>query len=240
MIPAHQWYETIPFADGITLIHEPWMTPFFRCNMWLIRGRDRDLLVDTGLGAFPLRANVPALQGRPIVCLSSHTHFDHIGSTHEFDERLVHPAEAANLAAPQNDVTLFSHYAAGDRDGEMFYRLPTGWNAATYVNQPAPATQLVNEGDTIDLGDRVWRVLHTPGHSPGHLSLWEEATGTLIAQDVVYDGELVTECLGADAAAYRASMTRLREMTPRIVHGGHFASFGAVRFRQLIDAFLQG
>ena len=28
------------------------MTPFFRCNMWHIRGRDRDLLVDTGLGAF--------------------------------------------------------------------------------------------------------------------------------------------------------------------------------------------
>jgi len=239
MIPAKHWYETIPFADGITLIHEPWMTPFFRCNMWLIRGRDRDLLVDTGLGAFPLRRHVPALQGRPVLCLSSHTHFDHIGSTHEFADRLVHPAEAASLAAPQNDVTLFSHYAAGDRDGEMFHAPPEGWNAATYTNRAAPATQHVVEGDEIDLGGRVWRVLHTPGHSPGHLSLWEEATGTLIAQDVVYDGPLVTECLGADMPAYRATMARLRDLSPGIVHGGHFASFGLVRFRQLIDSFLE-
>lgn len=30
MIPARDWYECIPFADGITLIHKPWMAPFYR------------------------------------------------------------------------------------------------------------------------------------------------------------------------------------------------------------------
>jgi len=106
MIAHAHWYETLPFADGVTLIHEPWMTPFFRCNMWHIRGRDRDLLVDTGLGAVSLRAHVPLVNARPIVCLSSHTHFDHIGSTHEFDERLVHAIEAPILANPTNEATL--------------------------------------------------------------------------------------------------------------------------------------
>ena len=42
-------------ADGVTLIHEPWIKPFFRCNMWHVRGRDRDLLFDSGLGHFSLR-----------------------------------------------------------------------------------------------------------------------------------------------------------------------------------------
>lgn len=240
MIKPQNWYETIPFADGITLIHEPWMTPFFRCNMWHIRGRDRDLLVDTGLGAFGLRAYVPLLQGRPVTCLSSHTHFDHIGAAHEFADRLVHPAEAAVLANPANDATLFAHYAAGNRDAEMFIARPEGWNAAAYRINPAPATGLVTEGDVIDLGDRQFTVLHTPGHSPGHVSLWEDRTGTLIAQDVIYDGPLVTDCEGADLAGYTRSMTRLRDLTPRIVHGGHFPSFGPIRFRQLIDAFLTG
>ena len=240
MIPACDWYECIPFADGITLIHEPWMPPFYRCNMWHIRGRDRDLLVDTGLGAYPLRDNVALLRGRPVVCLSSHTHFDHIGSTHEFADRLVHAAEAHVLENPQDDDTLFAHYAGGNRDGDMFIAPPDGWNAGTWRIPPAPATGLVTEGDVIDLGDRQVTVLHTPGHSPGHLSLWEDATGTLIAQDVVYDGPLVTACKGADLAVYVATMRRLREIEPRIVHGGHYASFGAVRFRQLVDGFLEG
>jgi glyoxylase-like metal-dependent hydrolase (beta-lactamase superfamily II) len=240
MITAHDWYETIPFADGITLIHEPWMTPFFRCNMWHIRGRDRDLLVDTGLGAFGLRQYLPLLQDRPITCLSSHTHFDHIGATHEFEDRLVHPAEAAILNDPANDTTLFSHYAAGNRDAEMFIARPEGWAAAAYRITPAPATALVTEGSVIDLGGRQFTVLHTPGHSPGHVSLWEARTGTLIAQDVIYDGPLVTDCEGANLADYARSLIRLRDLHPRIVHGGHFPSFGPTRFRQLVDAFLNG
>jgi glyoxylase-like metal-dependent hydrolase (beta-lactamase superfamily II) len=239
MIGPKDWYETIPQADGVTLVHEPWMTPFFRCNMWHIRGRDRDLMVDTGLGAFGLRRYLPLLQGRPVMCLSSHTHFDHIGSTHEFDERLVHPLEANVLANPGNAATLFSHYAEGDRDGDMFLERPEGWSAADYRITPAPATGFVADGDVIDLGDRQLHVLHTPGHSPGHVSLFEEATGMLIAQDVIYDGQLVTDCEGANLAVYAATLRRLRDLTPRIVHGGHFSSFGAVRYRQLIDSFLE-
>lgn len=239
-VSAAGWYETIPFADGITLVHEPWMPDFFRCNMWLVRGRDRDLLVDAGLGAFPLRANVPALAGRPVTLLMSHTHFDHIGSAHEFDERLVHPEEAAIAADPTNAATLFEKYAGGDRDRDMFIVPPEGWDAGAYRIPPAPATGLVREGDRIDLGDRVLTVLHTPGHSPGHVSLYEEKTGTLIAQDVVYDGQLVDDCYHSDIAVYIETMRRLRTLDPVIVHGGHGPSFGRVRFRQLIDAYLAG
>lgn len=237
-IAARSWYETIAFADGVSLVHEPWIPPFFRCNMWLVKGRDRDLLIDAGLGAVPLRANVPALAGRPVTLALSHTHFDHMGAAHEFDERLVHPAEAPVAADPSNAATLFSHYAAGDADAEMFLGLPPGWDARAYRIPPAPATGLLSDGERIDLGDRVLTVLHTPGHSPGHLSFFEEKTGILIAQDVVYDGPLVDDCDGADVATYIATLSRLRLLEPSIVHGGHFASFGPTRYRQLIDAYL--
>ncbi|MCS6780475.1 MAG: MBL fold metallo-hydrolase [Geminicoccaceae bacterium] len=214
------------------------MSPFYRCNCWHVRGRERDLLVDAGLGHFPLRRNLPLLRDRPILLLVSHTHFDHIGAAFEFEERLVHPLEAAVLERPDNAATLFDRYAAGAQDAQMFLEPPEGWDARRYRIAPAPATRLVHDGEAIDLGDRVLRVLHTPGHSPGHLALFEERTGILIAQDVLYDGPLVTDCPGADMTAYVASIRRMLELSPRIVHGGHFASFGPVRLRQLAHAFL--
>jgi glyoxylase-like metal-dependent hydrolase (beta-lactamase superfamily II) len=95
------WFETITMGEGVTLIHEPWIKPFFRCNMWHVRGRDRDLLFDTGLGVFPLRRHIAALTERTPLCVASHTHFDHIGGHHEFPQRCVHAAEAAILADPR-------------------------------------------------------------------------------------------------------------------------------------------
>ena len=237
-----EWYERIPFGEGVTLIHEPFMPFFFRCNMWHVRGRDRDLLIDTGSGALSLTTSMPWLRDRPMVCLLSHTHWDHIGSAYEFAERLVHPAEAEILANPTNTATLAAKYAKDDPaiEAQMFTRRPPGWRGSAYHLEPAPATGLVDEGAVIDLGDRRLTVLHTPGHSPGHLSLFEERTGILFAADVVYDGPLVDKLYHSDLNAYRSSMRRLRELQPSIVHGGHFPSFGPTRYRELIDAYLAG
>ena len=87
-ISADDWYETLRMGDDVTLIHEPWIKPFYRCNMWHVRGRDRDLLFDSGLGHFCLRAHVPLVTERALTCVASHTHFDHIGSHHEFPRLL--------------------------------------------------------------------------------------------------------------------------------------------------------
>ena len=74
-----------------------------------------------------------------------------------------------------------------------------------------------------------------PGHSPGSIALWEAATGILFSGDVVYDGELLDDVI----EDYVASMERLRRLPVRLVHGGHFPSFGGERYLELIDAYLQ-
>src|ERR1700738_3303530 len=103
---AEEWYERIPFGENVTLIHEPFMPFFFRCNMWHVRGRERDLLIDTGSGALSLTAQMPWLTERPTVCLLSHTHWDHIGSGPQFLGRLVYPGGAGSLSQPTNAPTL--------------------------------------------------------------------------------------------------------------------------------------
>ena len=46
---------------------------------------------------------------------------------------------------------------------------------------------------SIDLGDRAFEVIHTPGHSPGGIALYEPKTGILLSGDIVYDGPLIDD-----------------------------------------------
>jgi glyoxylase-like metal-dependent hydrolase (beta-lactamase superfamily II) len=235
-VAANEWYETLRFGDDVTLIHEPWIVPFYRCNMWHVRGRDRDLLFDTGLGHFSLRQHVALVRERDITCVASHTHFDHIGCHHEFPERCVHAAESEGLSHPTGLSTLAKQYATD----EMFIRQPEGWDAALYAVAPAPAQRLLQDGDVIDLGDRAFEVIHTPGHSPGGIGLFERRNGLFLSGDILYDGPLIDDAFHSHVPAYVETLERLRALPVSLVHGGHFPSFGRTRFTQLIDDYIDG
>jgi glyoxylase-like metal-dependent hydrolase (beta-lactamase superfamily II) len=230
------WYETTRLEDGVTHIHEPFIKAFYRCNVWHVRGRDKDMLVDSGMGVVSLREQVPKVAERPCVAVASHTHFDHIGCHHEFAERVVHKDEAGLMANPTRAGTLADPYVTDD----IFTVLPPAPYSSTEYNvTAAPATRLVGDGDVIDLGDRHFEVMHTPGHSPGEIMLWEAASGILFSGDTVYDGPLIDDAYHSDIAAYVVSMKRILDLPVRLVHGGHFPSFGGARYRALIREYLK-
>ena len=229
------WYETRHVGDGVTHIHEPFIKAFYRCNIWHVRGRDRDMLVDSGMGVVSLAEQVPVVAERPCLAVASHTHFDHIGSHHEFAERLVHRDEAALLALPTREATLAERYVSDD----IFTRLPPPpYSSKAYTVRAAPATRTVLDGDVIELGDRHFEVIHAPGHSPGEIMQWGAAGGILFSGDAVYDGPLVDDAYHSDVAAYVASMRRIIDLPVRVVHGGHFPSFDGAQYRALIRAYL--
>lgn len=228
---AEAWYRVRRIDDGITFIDEPFIKEFFRCNIWHVRGRDKDMLVDSGMGVVSLRDHVPVVTEKACVAVASHTHFDHIGCHHEFDERLVHPAEADIMAAPSRQNTSADNYVKDD----IFTKLPPQPYSSTEYNVArAPATRLIDEGDVIDLGDRVFEVIHTPGHSVGEIMLWEAETGILFSGDMIYDGPLIDD----DVPVYLESMKRIYDLPVRVVHGGHFPSFDGERYRELIRAYI--
>ncbi|HVM84336.1 MAG TPA: MBL fold metallo-hydrolase [Candidatus Binatia bacterium] len=234
---AETWYETRTLADGVTWVFEPHIKEYYRCNIWHVRGRDRDLLIDSGMGVVSLRGQIPALSGRPLLAVASHTHFDHIGTHHEFAERAVHPAEAEILAHPSRANTVADKYVA---DNAIFTQLPPGdWQPLRYEIPPAPPTQLLSEGSRVDTGDRSFEVFHLPGHSPGSIALYERATEILFAGDVIYDGPLAYDAENrAEMQEYVASMKRLHELPVRVVHGGHYPSCDGDRMQLIIRGFL--
>ncbi|MEL6768194.1 MAG: MBL fold metallo-hydrolase [Pseudomonadota bacterium] len=231
------WWRVTRMADDVSLIDEPNIEPFYRCNCWHIRGRERDLLVDSGMGVVSLRAWVPLVSEKPLLAVASHTHFDHIGCHHEFEHRAVHRAEVALLSAPTRKATLADPYVTD----EIFTKLPPEpYSSKAYAVAPAAPTQVLEDGDILDTGDRQLEVIHTPGHSPGGIALWEAATATLFSGDIVYDGPLIEDTYHADPDAYIASMERLLALPVRTVHGGHFPSYDGDRHRALIRDWLAG
>ncbi|PIL19722.1 hypothetical protein P775_13230 [Puniceibacterium antarcticum] len=230
------WWRVTRLDDGISLIDEPHILPFYRCNCWHVRGPDGDLLVDSGMGVVSLRDWVPLVSERPLLAVASHTHFDHIGCHHEFDHRAVHRAEAHLLANPDRRAVLADPYVTD----EIFETLPPEpYRSERYTVTPAPATRLLEDGEVIDAGGRLFEVVHTPGHSPGGIALLERATGVLFSGDIVYDGPLIEDTYHADAADYIASMRRLMDLPVRVVHGGHFPSFSGARLHRILQDWLK-
>lgn len=60
------WFSTQKIYNGLYLITEPHYYWYNRANLWLIKGRDRDLLIDTGLGVSSLRHYIASLLDKPL------------------------------------------------------------------------------------------------------------------------------------------------------------------------------
>ena len=78
-------------------------------------------------------------------------------------------------------------------------------------------------GERIRLGDRVIEVIHTPGHSPGHMCFWEEKTGYLFTGDLAYRGMLTAWFPSTDPEAYLKSLETVAALPVKKVFPAHHA-----------------
>jgi hydroxyacylglutathione hydrolase len=135
--------------------------------LYLLFGRDRALLLDTGAGGMEIRPAVDAAIGKwlaahnrasiPLVVAHSHGHGDHIAGDAEFTGR--------------PDTTVVS---VKPREVAAFFGI------ADWPRQIA----------TFDLGGRKLHIIPTPGHQPAHIMIYDEQTGLLFSGDSLYPGRL--------------------------------------------------
>lgn len=219
--------EAEQIADGVIRIVAPLpISEPDHVNCYLLETPSGPLLVDTGM-----RGSEPAIDAalaRENVSVQSvlitHGHPDHWGMTRRYaDTALAHPGVVEQLRFAES---------GGSRSGAG---LPPGTkldpSVFDYLVGFRTLVDAVPEIEPIAEGDRIgeWTVLVTPGHAPGHVCLYRERDGVLIAGDhllpaVTPNIHLTTEMPDA-VADYLASLRRVAELDVSLVLPGHGEPF---------------
>jgi glyoxylase-like metal-dependent hydrolase (beta-lactamase superfamily II) len=259
MSPGASWFHVRPVSAGVWLVAEP-----THVNSWLVAGRDRAVLLDTGLGVAPIRPVAEAAVGMSVEAVNTHHHFDHTGGNAEFDAVAIHELGVALLAAGAAPAVRASYLdytralleAAGpyrDLDRRFFHmlsddsdprELPPGFDAGAWVRPgppPGPTPVPLHEGDEIALGGRTLTVLHTPGHSPDSVCFLDDRDGLLFGGDTLNTGPIYAQLAESDVADFARSTARLAtlEADVSLVCMCHFGrGVAEPRYlREVADAF---
>jgi glyoxylase-like metal-dependent hydrolase (beta-lactamase superfamily II) len=203
-----------PFGEHVYLVHGDRNAQFPFCNGLVIKD-EQTLVVDPGVGEQRLAAVFEQL-GLELdhldLLLLTHYHYDHRGRS-----ATIHGSSGCEVLAHANDAPAIQDYDV--------FKMYTGITASPYEAewdhwarsfldlQTCPVTRTLQDGDHLRLGATEWLVLHTPGHTPGHISLYEPRLRFLFAADVdlthfgPWYGNIVS-----DIPAFRHSVGRLSSL----------------------------
>jgi glyoxylase-like metal-dependent hydrolase (beta-lactamase superfamily II) len=238
-------HEIVP---GIVRIESD-LGPRFMAQ-YLLVGEERAVLVDTGLARTPDEVLAPVLAERgiePDLILISHADVDHCGGNRRMRERYPR----ALLACPEADRRWIESNAAMLAENYM-------WHAPYGLDQPdeqellhdlggdAPVDLTLCGGESIRLGPgRRLEVLRLPGHTFGHIGLWDPTARVAITIDAalsdgIYDraGNKLIPPRYYDAHSYRRTIRSIRALEPELLLTAHYEPLDAEACRSFCERSL--
>lgn len=208
-----EWF-TVDDIDGDTFVISEYKHPE-ETHCYLLRGEERCLLIDTGLGVGDISDAVKRLTDKPVAAAATHIHWDHIGGHRYFPTFYAHSAELDWLSGK------FPLPVAAVRKMLSEGELPEDFKLDGYSLFQGVPSRILEDGDTIELGGRTITVLHTPGHSPGHMCFWEKERGYLFTGDLIYKGTLYANYPSTDPVEFLKSVEKAARLPAKRLFPGH-------------------
>jgi glyoxylase-like metal-dependent hydrolase (beta-lactamase superfamily II) len=183
------WFHVYALDDHTYALSEP---KYWQQNVsYLLIGKRRALLFDTGPGIYSIREQVKQVTSLPIVAIPTHLHFDHVGDLPEFtDVRLM------DIPGMRSEVRQGYFVESQDQ-----YQLRTPFKVRVHG--------WLHDGQAIDLGGRTVRIVRTPGHTPDSLSVVDEGGRRLFIGDLANRMATLYAVPGSDVKDAAASLQHL-------------------------------
>lgn len=177
------WFSLEKVKDYLYVIRERldeidprYLTKF--TNLYILVGSEAAILIDTGCGLYPIKPLVDEIvSGKRLYVINTHSDFDHVGGNHEFELVNIHELEADAISHPMDFSLLRDSPKKSVKQLEKF----------NYLIPPSKRVYPIHEGDQFYLGGLQVGVLHTPGHSPGSISLYTDR-GEIFTGDMAHYG----------------------------------------------------
>lgn len=200
-------------------------TDQIRNHLYLIIDQDEAVLIDAHIGQAAGKVlekieEIIELDNLKTVLLT-HGHMDHIGACPLLEEKTnasiaAHIADAQYIEEPWTQfVTLYQDFNISSQAYQDFITIAGG--------RGAKVTQPLHDGDTIHVGSLKLEIIHTPGHSPGSICIYEPETKTMFTGDVLIPSDWFSTMIGVfqDATKHIQSLKRLSEKDIEVLCPGH-------------------
>lgn len=203
-------------------------------HCYLLLGREKALLIDTGLGVGKLKELIDELTYLPILVVTTHVHWDHIGSHKLFNSIAVHEAEKDWLTG-NFPLTLDLVKRQLTRESCPF---PRDFDIDNYQIYQGEPNFLLRDNSLLDLGGRYIQVIHTPGHSPGHCCFLDIEKKYIFSGDLIYKGCLDAFYPSTSPMLFYQSIKKLLMFDIVHIFPGHYGlSLPISLIEQIEDGF---
>ena len=207
---------------------------FEKVVSYLFVGDKKALLFDTGMGIGGIEKEVARITKLPITVINSHCHFDHIGGNYVFSNILLFDSsfsfEKSRSGYDNSQIKAYTNM-----DGFIGNK-PSKFYINNYSVKPFKINRLIGDGEIVDIYPFRFVVIHTPGHSPDAICLYEVNRKILLTGDTFYNGPIYLHLRESDAIQYKKSITRLKNLqnAQMILPGHNDLSCSPYVFREYI------
>ncbi len=210
-----EWF-TVEQIDNDTYAiseYKHWEEP----HAYLVCGENSAVLVDTGLGVANIGRVVRQLTELPVMVVTTHVHWDHMGGHEHFDNIAVFHEEKDWLSGkfPLPLAVVKSNLL---REPCEF---PKDFHIEDYRIYQGEPQSVLHDGERIQLGNRELVVIHTPGHSPGHVCFYEPERKYLYSGDLIYKGCLDAFYPTTDPKMFYESVKKICQLEIERIFPGH-------------------